>query len=387
MPLALLPNEPRISEPAQQAALTEHFLQPHRQAIEQLFIALRQHCNPALRARQPVKLGKPYPLGQCLEISQAVAGLLSQLPRRLLSGGAATAYQAIQAFLAHGGSFRQVWGDLRGEYFQNALLLGTLYIDVANDTVNPQKPPVEILPLAAAQLVPVADYHHFARVARRYWQVAVYPNHLFPALAAFFPLISHSKAGGMQLHALTDYMLALTCRGAFYPSEAVLREPAVPERFQRLQHSFRALGVEVPESACQGRALALAACVHARTTKQHHQPALRDAAVRHALALNQQFAAAAKSVTRAGGTLLRYPMPPISCEKGTVTMADNAETITIDGQSYNIEVLSEQARNQVLNLRVTDQEIARLKQQLAIYQTARVAYARALSEELPKEKH
>ncbi|PKG54775.1 DUF6447 family protein [Halomonas sp. MES3-P3E] len=68
-------------------------------------------------------------------------------------------------------------------------------------------------------------------------------------------------------------------------------------------------------------------------------------------------------------------------------MADNEQTITIDGQSYNTTELSENAQNQVLNLRVTDQEIARLKQQLAIYQTARVAYARALSEELPKEKH
>ncbi len=38
-------------------------------------------------------------------------------------------------------------------------------------------------------------------------------------------------------------------------------------------------------------------------------------------------------------------------------------------------------------LRVTDQEIARLQQQLAIYQTARTAYARALQQELPKREH
>jgi len=40
-----------------------------------------------------------------------------------------------------------------------------------------------------------------------------------------------------------------------------------------------------------------------------------------------------------------------------------------------------------VNLRVTDAEIEKLKQQLAIYQTARTAYARALSAELPKETH
>ncbi|MHB0776539.1 DUF6447 family protein [Halomonas sp. WWR20] len=63
------------------------------------------------------------------------------------------------------------------------------------------------------------------------------------------------------------------------------------------------------------------------------------------------------------------------------------QTVTIDGTEYNLADLSENARSQVTNLRVTDQEITRLQQQLAIAQTARTAYARALSEELPKKEH
>ena len=59
-----------------------------------------------------------------------------------------------------------------------------------------------------------------------------------------------------------------------------------------------------------------------------------------------------------------------------------SQTVTIDGTDYNLADLSENARSQVTNLRVTDQEIARLQQQLAIAQTAR-----ALSEELPKAEH
>lgn len=66
-------------------------------------------------------------------------------------------------------------------------------------------------------------------------------------------------------------------------------------------------------------------------------------------------------------------------------MADEQnQTLTIDGTEYNAADLSENARAQVVNLRVTDQEIERLQRQLAIHQTARTAYARALSEELPK---
>jgi|26BtaG_2_1085354.scaffolds.fasta_scaffold33076_1 glycerate kinase len=67
-------------------------------------------------------------------------------------------------------------------------------------------------------------------------------------------------------------------------------------------------------------------------------------------------------------------------------MADENQTITIDGTEYNLADLSDNAKAQVTNLRVTDAEIEKLKQLLAIYQTARTAYARALSEELPKKE-
>ncbi|MEL7969109.1 hypothetical protein AAG587_22325 [Vreelandella neptunia] len=66
-------------------------------------------------------------------------------------------------------------------------------------------------------------------------------------------------------------------------------------------------------------------------------------------------------------------------------MADENQTITIDGTEYNVADLSEAARSQVVNLRVTDAEIEKLNQQLAIFQTARTAYANALAAELPKE--
>ena len=60
-----------------------------------------------------------------------------------------------------------------------------------------------------------------------------------------------------------------------------------------------------------------------------------------------------------------------------------ATNITIDGKEYDPDQLSEAAKSQLTNVRVTDQEIARLQQQLAIAQTARQTYARALQGELP----
>ncbi len=58
--------------------------------------------------------------------------------------------------------------------------------------------------------------------------------------------------------------------------------------------------------------------------------------------------------------------------------------ITIDGKEYDPENLSTEAKAQLGALAATDQEINRLKMQMAIAQTARNAYAKALQELLPK---
>ncbi|MFG6573888.1 DUF6447 family protein [Sulfitobacter sp. 1A13353] len=62
----------------------------------------------------------------------------------------------------------------------------------------------------------------------------------------------------------------------------------------------------------------------------------------------------------------------------------NVQTIDIDGKSYDVDSLSDEARSQLGNIQAVDLELKRLDQQKAIAQTARNAYARALQEELAK---
>lgn len=59
--------------------------------------------------------------------------------------------------------------------------------------------------------------------------------------------------------------------------------------------------------------------------------------------------------------------------------------IKIDNKDYDTDKLSEDARKQLVNLRLTDQEIQRVQMQLAIAQTARIAYAKALQASLPTD--
>jgi len=58
-------------------------------------------------------------------------------------------------------------------------------------------------------------------------------------------------------------------------------------------------------------------------------------------------------------------------------------TIKIDDIPYELDSLSEDARNNLNMLKLTEQEIQRLQLQLAIAQTARNAYANTLKQNLP----
>jgi hypothetical protein len=60
-------------------------------------------------------------------------------------------------------------------------------------------------------------------------------------------------------------------------------------------------------------------------------------------------------------------------------------TITIDNKEYDLDTLSEEAKGQLTNVQFVDQELARLQAQIAVLQTARIAYAKALNDALGTE--
>ena len=58
-------------------------------------------------------------------------------------------------------------------------------------------------------------------------------------------------------------------------------------------------------------------------------------------------------------------------------------TINIDNVDYDTETLSDKAKGLLASMQFCDKELARLQVQAAAYQTARMAYAKALNEALP----
>ena len=58
--------------------------------------------------------------------------------------------------------------------------------------------------------------------------------------------------------------------------------------------------------------------------------------------------------------------------------------ITVAGIDYNTEDLTENGKAQLASLQFLEQQMAKLKSEIAVYQTARNAYAQALKSELDK---
>ena len=58
-------------------------------------------------------------------------------------------------------------------------------------------------------------------------------------------------------------------------------------------------------------------------------------------------------------------------------------TITIDGQKFDLDSLTGEAKAQLSSLQFVDNELARLQAQAAALQTARMAYSKALQAALP----
>ena len=63
----------------------------------------------------------------------------------------------------------------------------------------------------------------------------------------------------------------------------------------------------------------------------------------------------------------------------------NPPKVTINEQDYLIEDLSDDAKAQLGSLNIVDQKIINLQQEIGIMQTARNAYANALTAALPNK--
>ncbi len=162
---------------------------------------------------------KPYPLGRCREIRDKVFEILKAELKQSTSPGLI----ALKDYMQLGHPMKKIWGGLKGLYFQNALQVGDYYIDVANDTVNPNKPRVEILLMKNSGFSAIKDFEHFIKIAENYWQVKIYKNSVCSSLAPMMPLLCVDKHQKSWL-AANDNMIELAQKDSFKNAQRILKQ-------------------------------------------------------------------------------------------------------------------------------------------------------------------
>jgi len=184
-----------------------------REKVDSHFLELRKKEGRGQVNLEPEfsrRLAK-YPLGCCLEITRQTLAFVQQE----IHSSTYESMHWFRSFGNNGGFIRRVWGSLRGEYFQNAIQAGSFYIDVANDTVDPSKEKIEVLPFEVSGFNSINSYAQFVSVAESYWRCQMIPNIFFLELAPFFPIILFHEDGHVLLESNNVYMFSMNLESKY----------------------------------------------------------------------------------------------------------------------------------------------------------------------------
>lgn len=127
-----------------------------------------------------------YPKGFCRTICEGVF--------KDLSG-----QDLIKDLVAQGVVFKTVYIILYGQYFQNAIQIGNIYLDSANDTVDPNKYFLEWMPVKELDYENLESWEQVTDIVESYFHCRVIPNRYFPLLAPIIPFIAIRSHGMMEL--------------------------------------------------------------------------------------------------------------------------------------------------------------------------------------------
>lgn len=168
---------------AGQEPLTTKLLRPAMPGIVDTLGRLRRETDGWIaRSDAP----PTYPVGFCAVIRDRIFEDLLRDPevRRLTAAGLV---------------LKKTFVILKDRYFQNAIQFGNLYIDVANDTVDPSKPWLEWMDVRDVPFENVGHLPTLIRVAESYHRCRAFPNVFFPLLAPVVPLLSIAENGRLGL--------------------------------------------------------------------------------------------------------------------------------------------------------------------------------------------
>lgn len=218
-------------------------------AIEALLLRHRAEVDAEFRARgRGVVSSDEAPEGQ-VSLADYPKGFCGAIRDRMFDRLLADA--EFRALAGRDVILKKVFVLLKGLYFQNALQLGNLYVDVANDTVDTRKPPVEWMPVGQAPYRNADDWPVVAEVGRRYYGVELYPNFHFPLAFPAVPWLAVRSSGRIDFFFAQEQVFLKDLGDGLWRARALLDDPAfaarrLPEECRRLLE--RACGANLREA-------------------------------------------------------------------------------------------------------------------------------------------
>lgn len=201
-------------------------LRSHRDAVDAAFFARRDASRTAASSTAGETNLADYPLGFCGAIRDQVLDRLVADPafRRLIGPDVV---------------LKKIFVLLKGVYFQNAIQLGNLYVDVANDTVFVDKPKIEWLRIEDTPFENADCWSSVAAVGRRYYEVELYPNLLFPLAFPSAPFFAIRSSGRIDFFQAQNVLFLKDLGDGLRRAHALLDDPAflarpLPEPYRRL---------------------------------------------------------------------------------------------------------------------------------------------------------
>lgn len=134
-----------------------------------------------------------YPIGMCFHITKAFCMFLKM-----------SNYDFIHQYISLGGVFKIVWGNIRNEFFQTALQIGDFIVDVANDTVDINKPKVKISRIGEIDFKNFTSFDEYIKVKESYHSCEIIINTYIPEIYDFAPLIERKNG---EITFLNSYVL------------------------------------------------------------------------------------------------------------------------------------------------------------------------------------
>jgi len=184
-----------VVDEARQKSLTQALVMPKIEKIMQDLSLMRDDFDQAFykKHKQEIETKKnkniyghidvlDYPIGFCQLIRDGLFDKFVQL-------------DVIKQLIQQGVICKKVYIILDDRYFQNAIQLGYLLIDVANDTANPNEARIYYKSFDDLNYRNFYCYDKYFQIAEKYLNLKFYPNRLLPQIYNIYPVFALSADG------------------------------------------------------------------------------------------------------------------------------------------------------------------------------------------------